>query len=148
MVAGAASRGKPMKILRVVVVASLAALFALATPAAPPEDWGPDRVSGHGGKRKLACKRCHADEDPRSLDAESSLARVDAQCVQCHGSFKDVAKQAAPRLKNRHVSAHDSHLTDVACVTCHREHGPSESFCLACHAFDMPMPGGGKPAAK
>ena len=136
-----------MRILAVLPVVLVATALAGSAPAAAPETWGPDLQAEHGGRKKLACKRCHGAEDPRALDAETSLARADASCVDCHGTLAEMAKQSAPRLRNKHVNAHDSHLTDVACVTCHRVHGPSESFCLACHAFDMPMPGG-KPVPK
>jgi len=136
-----------MRILTALAALALVAAFHGPSTAAPPERWGADLLAEHGGRKKLTCKRCHGTEDPRALDAETSLARVDASCVDCHGTLKEMAKQSAPRLKNKHVNAHDSHLTDVACVTCHREHGRPESFCLACHAFDMPMPGGRKPAA-
>jgi fumarate reductase flavoprotein subunit len=124
------------------------ALLSTTVLGEPPAQWGADLQSTHGAKNKLTCKRCHGSADPRSLIAEESLAAVNAKCGDCHGTARELAAETTRKLRNKHVNPHASHLVEIDCVTCHKEHGPSRSFCLECHAFDMPMPGQGKPASK
>ena len=138
-----------MKTSNLLRVAALA--LALAVPTALGQGWkapGPDSPSMHGQRAKFTCKRCHDNSDPLAVSAEKALAALNATCVGCHGTAKELAKELAGRLRNKHVNPHDSHLVRIDCVTCHKEHETTTSFCEQCHAFDMPMPGLGKPTRK
>jgi fumarate reductase flavoprotein subunit len=101
----------------------------------------PDLATFHAQQVQLACAGCHADGKPETLSAEQSLAAVNRQCVACHGDAAKLAEAIAPKLANKHINPHASHLVAIDCTTCHAGHAVAESFCLQCHAFDMPMPG-------
>jgi fumarate reductase flavoprotein subunit len=135
----------PMKrSLRVLAGAALLA-FALGTQAALPASPGgaaaeaPALADLHKS-HKLACKSCHGESKPQSLVPEEALARANASCVSCHGDMAKMAAVSKPKLANPHVNPHASHLVQIDCVTCHKGHEPEQSYCVQCHAFDMPMP--------
>ena len=74
------------------------------------------------------------------MTPEESLDTANQNCVGCHGDAKALAEKLAPRLANKHVNPHASHLVELDCTTCHRGHKPGEAYCLQCHAFEMQMP--------
>ena len=107
-----------------------------ATQAAEPVDL----ATFHEEAGKLDCKDCHGAVKPRSVTPEQALRTANDQCMSCHGSFANVAAKLRPRLGNPHINPHDSHVVSIECVTCHAAHDkPSQSYCLGCHAFEMPM---------
>ena len=125
-----------------VTIACLALPLPAQTPAGRPDA---DLATVHAQRAGLACTGCHGDTAPTALPPEESVATVNRQCVACHGSAATLAQATAAKLANRHVNPHASHLVEIDCTTCHRGHAAAESFCLQCHAFDMPMPGRSKP---
>lgn len=120
------------------IAGSVAPAFAQAPSASAAR---PELATLHAERAKLECVACHGDVAPLKLNAEESLAAVNRQCIGCHGSGTKLAETLAARLPNKHVNPHASHLVEIDCATCHRGHAASESFCLQCHAFDMPMAG-------
>ncbi|MBN1612956.1 MAG: cytochrome c3 family protein [Deltaproteobacteria bacterium] len=83
------------------------------------------RHARHG----IRCGDCH-ESDP-SLKPPTMAA-----CLQCHGSYKDVAALT----EGLHPNPHDSHMGEVKCRLCHKEHKESELFCNRCHVFEMKVP--------
>lgn len=83
-----------------------------------------DRHSAAG----LDCKSCHGD-------AAFTEPVAEAACVQCHGTYSDLAART-PWEPN----PHRSHMGELACSTCHTIHKPSVSFCDQCHSFGMQVP--------
>ncbi len=119
---------------------------AVAQSAATPGD--SDLASFHAKQVNLACTGCHEEGDPKALAAEQSLAATNRKCESCHGDYAKLAQVVAPKLANKHINPHASHLVAIDCTTCHAGHAAGESFCLQCHAFNMPMPGGARAAKK
>lgn len=107
-----------------------------------------DLASFHAKQVKVACTACHEKGDPKALPAEQSLATTNRKCESCHGDYAKLAEMVAPKLANKYINPHASHLVAIDCTTCHAGHAAEESFCLQCHAFDMPMPGGARAAKK
>jgi fumarate reductase flavoprotein subunit len=127
-----------------------AVISAVGALAQSPASMGavPDLASVHAERVEHSCKTCHGKGRPERLPAEESLAAVNGQCVACHGSGAALAEALAPKLANKHINPHASHLVAIDCTTCHRGHSASESFCLQCHDFDMPMPGRARAGGK
>lgn len=118
-------------------------LLAVSYAAAPAQAAESANLAAmHAAKAKLQCKSCHVEGDPKSVTPEVSFASVNKRCVACHGDMEKLAKVTAPKLSNRYLNPHASHLVAIDCATCHSGHAQAaESYCLKCHAFDMPMPG-------
>lgn len=75
-------------------------------------------------KAKVSCHDCHQKEKP------STAAVPDEACMICHGDYpamKALTKDAKP-------NPHDSHLGEIPCIECHRQHQPPVVKCLECHA--------------
>lgn len=123
-------------LIAVTVVAAIAA--HAQQPAAP------DNLAAlHATKVRLACNACHVEGDPASLSAEEALASVNRQCARCHGDSAKLAKDLLPKLPDRNINPHASHLVAVDCTVCHAGHtAAAEAYCQKCHAFVMPMPKG------
>ena len=58
-----------------------------------------------------------------------------AACLQCHGTYD----QLAARTANLERNPHDSHQGQLDCRTCHRVHSDSVYYCGQCHG-DATMP--------
>ena len=106
-----------------------------------------DLASFHRSEAGVKCKECHVEGDPKSVTPEEALASINKQCVSCHGNAEQLAKELAPKLANRNINPHASHLVAVDCTACHAGHDrPGEAYCLKCHDFNMPMPGAARAA--
>ena len=106
-----------------------------------------DLASVHRGKAQIECTACHVGGDPKSVTPEEALASVNKQCVSCHGNAERLAEELAPKLANRNINPHASHLVAIDCTACHAGHDrPGEAYCLKCHDFNMPMPGAARAA--
>ncbi|OPY07904.1 MAG: Fumarate reductase flavoprotein subunit precursor [Syntrophaceae bacterium PtaB.Bin095] len=92
----------------------------------------------HQGKA-VDCAACHG----KSLEVDDNETIVNAKCRGCHGSLSDVAKKS-----KGHINPHKSHLGEIGCTACHHGHTASRSYCLGCHAFNMPIPGSGVSASE
>ncbi len=89
----------------------------------------------HAGR--VNCAGCHGKGTPQ-LDSTVENPR----CLECHGTMEKLAKNSEPKdFPDR--NPHKSHLGDIACTVCHKEHGTSIVYCLDCHRnFNMKIPGG------
>lgn len=85
--------------------------------------------------KDVACDTCHQTKTPTE-------AADQAACIACHGQYKgkvvpnaDQNPDRNPRRPVLEVNPHDSHLGDVRCTLCHREHtaSPKETACFQCH---------------
>jgi len=81
-------------------------------------------LPAHHAKAGVHCFDCHQEEKPtkKAVSSES--------CMTCHGDYpamKVTTKDAKP-------NPHDSHLGEVACTECHRQHRPPVVKCLECHS--------------
>lgn len=82
----------------------------------------------------VACNVCHGTSTPQ----EPADQKV---CIGCHGQYKgkvvpnaDYNPDRNPRRPVVEVNPHDSHLGNVRCTLCHREHGASpKTACHQCH---------------
>lgn len=84
--------------------------------------------------KDLSCQTCHGTNTPTEMADQ-------AACIKCHGQYKgkvvpnaDYNPDRNPRRPVIEVNPHDSHLGDVRCTLCHREHSKSpETACHQCH---------------
>jgi fumarate reductase flavoprotein subunit len=135
------------KHLRVCVFALTLLLAWSASMCAQTMPTTGNLASLHMGKAQVTCKACHVEGDPKTVTPEQSLASANGQCISCHGDAGKLAEALAPKLANRYINPHASHLVAIDCTTCHGGHAAtSESYCLKCHEFNMPMPGAARSA--
>ncbi|BDY06776.1 flavocytochrome c [Ferrimonas sp. YFM] len=86
-------------------------------------------------KEFTECSSCHT----AGMQVRDNLAAENAACVDCHGSYPELATE------DRHdIDPHDSHLDlgNLNCTTCHSGHQESSMVCNSCHEYDMAMPAG------
>lgn len=107
------------------------AAAALAFGAAASANAGPAMSLKHKG---VECAACHGTKAPVEAADQSA-------CIQCHGQYKgkvvpnaDYNPDRNPRRPVIDVNPHDSHLGDVRCTLCHKEHAKSpQTTCNQCH---------------
>jgi hypothetical protein len=91
---------------------------------------------GDGQVEDLACLGCHSTADMHGTGSATTSqlqwGTISAQCENCHGA----GTSQGPLTGN---TAHNQHLDDIACSTCHLE---SMVTCNNCH-FDNEMGGTG-----
>lgn len=84
--------------------------------------------------KNLDCAACHGTNQPVEMADQKA-------CIECHGQYKgkvvpgaDYNPDRNPRRPVIEVNPHDSHLGDVRCTLCHREHSKSpQTTCNQCH---------------
>lgn len=84
--------------------------------------------------KDVPCATCHGTNTPTEMADQ-------AACIKCHGQYKgkvvpnaDYNPDRNPRRPVIEVNPHDSHLGDVRCTLCHREHSQSpQTACNQCH---------------
>lgn len=79
--------------------------------------------------RGVKCADCHGPDPSMKLPTM-------AQCLQCHRSYADLARLTKDVFPN----PHHSHMGEVACDQCHREHEKSVLSCNQCHVFEIEVP--------
>jgi len=130
-----------MLTMRVPAVLLLLAALLSVPAAAQSTDNATALANFHASRAGLGCADCHPGGDPASTAPEAVLAAVNRQCQACHGDSANVAKASRPKLADPNINPHASHLVAVDCTVCHAGHASvTESYCLKCHAFTMPMP--------
>ncbi|MBP7617347.1 MAG: cytochrome c3 family protein [Geothrix sp.] len=90
-------------------------------PAHPQE--GKTSLPAPHAKAGVHCYDCHQEEKP------SKKAVASDSCMTCHGDYpamKVLTKDAKP-------NPHDSHLGEIPCTECHRQHQAPVVKCLECH---------------
>jgi DnaJ-class molecular chaperone len=80
---------------------------------------------------EITCRDCHEK-------GTSYKALTPGQCLSCHGSYEEVARQTARSDPNPHNSPHYGKEQD--CDLCHRQHARSENFCAQCHEWKLTVP--------
>ncbi len=86
--------------------------------------------------RQIGCADCHGTA--KKIMVDDSEKGINQNCIGCHGDLDTVAAKA-----KGHINPHKSHLGNrVNCTTCHSGHSRSQAYCLKCHSYDMPIPGG------
>ena len=89
--------------------------------------------------KAVDCAACHG----KTTEVDDNETVVNTKCIECHGPLAEVAKKG-----KGHINAHKAHIGQVSCTVCHHGHTASRSYCLGCHAFNMPIPGSGGPMVK
>lgn len=95
-------------------------LWALPSPS---QQTSSRSLPAHHAKAGVHCFDCHQEEKP------TKKAVASESCMTCHGDYpamKAVTKDAKP-------NPHDSHLGEIPCTECHRQHQPPVVKCLECH---------------
>ena len=81
--------------------------------------------------QNATCRDCHLTDSPK-VKASSE------QCLECHGSYEDVAELTMEAFP---VNPHNSHYGNMKCTQCHVIHGRSVLYCNTCHFFpDVKVP--------
>lgn len=70
------------------------------------------------------CAACHK--------GGPGIAPKTEDCFGCHGSYQALAEKSQAVKPNPHLS----HMGELRCSVCHREHQPSKVFCNDCHTFE------------
>ncbi|ACD97242.1 flavocytochrome c [Trichlorobacter lovleyi] len=85
--------------------------------------------------KQIGCADCHGTA--KKITVDDSEKGINQSCVGCHGDLEAVgAKAKGP------INPHKSHLGQPNCTACHSGHSRSQAYCLKCHSYDMPIPGG------
>ncbi len=85
------------------------------------------RLEKHA-RKGVKCIVCHESAEPSTTPQAE-------KCSSCHG---DMGKKATP-AEAAH-NPHKSHVGDLLCGKCHKEHKESVLFCNKCHVFEMKVP--------
>jgi hypothetical protein len=96
----------------------------LGALSAPAQEAAGGSLPAHHAKAGVHCYDCHQEEKP------TKKAVAQESCMTCHGDYpamRAVTKDAKP-------NPHDSHLGEIPCTDCHRQHQPPVVKCLECHA--------------
>jgi len=104
------------------IFAACALLASLVAPATAQEAKA-RTLPPHHAKSGVHCFDCHQEEKPTKKAVASD------SCMTCHGDYpamKALTKDVKP-------NPHDSHLGEIACTECHRQHQPPVVKCLECH---------------
>jgi len=95
-------------------------------PDAVPTRSGPAlRVEKHA-PRGVQCAVCHESTAPTQSPKEG-------KCVTCHSNY---IKEKPKEEPNPHMS----HVGELACGKCHKEHRASVMFCNKCHVYKIKVP--------
>ena len=77
--------------------------------------------------------RRHSEQGADCIDCHSSFfpdgPAPMGVCLDCHGSYPDLAEQTNQAEPNPHAS----HLGEIDCGHCHKFHEPSVLVCRQCH---------------
>jgi RecJ-like exonuclease len=95
--------------------------------ASPLESARPPRLDKHAS-RGVNCGACHESAEPTASPKTE-------KCGACHkmDGKKTEHLQGKP-------DPHKSHIGELPCEKCHREHRESVLFCNKCHVFDLKVP--------
>ena len=127
-----------------VIVVSLAVITLMAVwvwtstaqlvqPTKPAPSPNTANLSQMHKDKGINCAGCHGS----SMVVDDNETVANAKCVSCHGALSDLGKKSKEA-----INAHKSHLGKISCTTCHHGHVASRAYCLNCHTFAMPIPGG------
>lgn len=97
-----------------------------------------DYLAGAHSKLGLGCDSCHSDNF--TIDDNNSLEN--GNCIECHGTYQALKQE--DQNKGIAISAHNGHLVDPSCTSCHAGHVESFVYCNNCHVFPMKISYGTK----
>lgn len=80
-------------------------------------------------ERDVTCADCHAEDPPQRRPPSK-------RCSDCHGDYEAVSILT----RNVFPNPHESHVGEIRCTRCHKEHAPSELYCNKCHVFELVVP--------
>ncbi|MDR0246775.1 MAG: flavocytochrome c, partial [Burkholderiales bacterium] len=95
-----------------------------------------DYLAGVHTKKGINCVVCHGG----GFAVDDNESAVNKSCARCHGTYEALGE--ASKKKSSDISAHDGHLVDPSCTSCHRGHEESFVYCNNCHLFTMDIPFG------
>jgi hypothetical protein len=108
-----------MRLARFWILCALPLLISLGLRADGPAR----KLPAPHSKAGVHCFDCHQEEKP------TKKAVANESCMICHGDYpamKATTKDVKP-------NPHDSHLGEIPCTECHRQHQPPVVKCLECH---------------
>lgn len=97
------------------------------TGASPPKSSKGPRLDKHAS-RGVKCDACHESAEPTASPKTE-------KCATCH----KMDEKKAEHLQGK-PDPHKSHIGELPCGKCHKEHRESVLFCNKCHVFDMKVP--------
>ncbi|QOX80755.1 flavocytochrome c [Trichlorobacter lovleyi] len=119
---------------RIIMLLGLAVLL-LPTGALRAAEGGKSALAELHKAKQIGCADCHGTA--KKITVDDSEKGINQSCVGCHGDLEAVgAKAKGP------INPHKSHLGQPNCTACHSGHSRSQAYCLKCHSYDMPIPGG------
>lgn len=122
---------------RIIMLLGLTALL-LPTGALRAAEGGKTALAELHKAKQIGCADCHGTA--KKITVDDSEKTVNQSCIGCHGDLDAVGAKA-----KGHINPHKSHLGQINCTTCHSGHSRSQAYCLKCHTYDMPIPGGAAP---
>ena len=93
--------------------------------AIPPKSGQALRIEKHT-PRGVKCAVCHESTEPTAPPKGE-------KCVTCHINYVKEKPKDEP-------NPHKSHIGELSCGKCHKEHRESVMFCNKCHVFKMKVP--------
>ena len=119
---------------RIIMLLGLVALL-LPAGALRAAEGGKTALAELHKARQIGCADCHGTA--KKITVDDSEKAVNQSCIGCHGDLDAVGVKA-----KGHINPHKSHLGQINCTACHSGHSRSQAYCLKCHTYDMPIPGG------
>jgi hypothetical protein len=84
------------------------------------------------GQNSLFCRACHNE----NLISDSPETHKNWACMKYRGSLDKIAS-----IKKDCINPYNPHLKEIACMTCHRDHTPSTSYCSNRHTLSIKIQG-------
>ena len=119
---------------RIIMLLGLAVLL-LPAGALRAAEGGKTALAELHKAKQIGCADCHGTA--KKIIVDDSEKGINQSCVGCHGDLEAVGAKA-----KGHINPHKSHLGQINCTACHSGHSRSQAYCLKCHTYDMPIPGG------
>jgi hypothetical protein len=93
--------------------------------AIPPKSGQASRIEKHT-PRGVECNVCHEATEP-------TTSPKGEKCATCHSDYVKKEPKGTP-------NPHESHIGELSCGKCHKEHRESVLFCNKCHVYKMKVP--------
>jgi fumarate reductase flavoprotein subunit len=93
--------------------------------AVPPKSGQAMRLEKHA-PRGVQCAVCHESNEPTAPPRGE-------KCITCHSNYVKEKPKDEP-------NPHKSHVGELSCGKCHKEHRESVMFCNKCHVYTIKVP--------
>lgn len=120
-----------MKISTLLVFILILTFSVFASVQKSPSEGSNRLADRHLSEHGSSCADCH------STDAPSSAPETE-KCLDCHGSYEDLAALTANPEED--INPHASHYGPLPCNNCHKSHEKSVLLCDQCHNFAIKVP--------